>query len=89
MTLQQMSAVKRWQIGHRHRHPVEGWLWDVVLTVWVMSLMGVPVGLLIDEPGVAALSAALVVLPSGYAALRALLHRRGLLRCDWLTAAQR
>ena len=89
MTLQQMSAVKRWQIGHRHRHPVEGWLWDVVLTLWVMSLMGVPVGLLIGQPVWASCSLVLMILPSAYAGLRGLLHRRGVLRCDWLRAAHR
>ena len=88
MTLQQMSAVKRWQIGHRHRHPVEGWLWDVVLTLWVMSLLGVPVGLLIGQPMVAVGSLLLGALPSAYAGLRRVLHRRGVLRCDWLRAAQ-
>ena len=88
MTLEQMSRIKRWHVGHRHRQPVEGLLWDLVLTLWVMSHLGVPVGLLIDAPFVSACSLALVLLPSVYATVRRVLHRRGVLRCDWLEAAR-
>ena len=88
MTLEQMSSIKRWHLGHRHRHPVEGWLWDLVLTLWVMSLLGIPVGLLIDSLLLSSASLALAVLPSLYTLLRRQLHRRGVLRCDWLEAAR-
>ena len=88
MTLEQMSSIKRWHLGHRHRHPVEGLLWDLVLTLWVMSLMGVPVGLLIDSPLLSGVCLVLAVLPSLYTILRRQLHRQGLLRCDWLEAAR-
>ena len=88
MTLEQMSSIKRWHLGHRHRHPVEGQLWDLVLTLWVMSLLGVPVGLLIGSPLLSAVCLVLAVLPSLYTLLRRHLHRRGVLRCDWLEAAR-
>ncbi len=88
MTLEQMSSIKRWHLGHRHRHPVEGLAWDLVLTFWVMSLPGILVGLLIGEPLVSFSCLMAAVLPSVYAWLRRLLHRRGLLRCDWLAAAR-
>jgi hypothetical protein len=88
MTLEQMSSIKRWHLGHRHRHPVEGLAWDLVLTLWVMSLPGVVVGLLIDSQPLSFACLTTAVLPSCYAGLRRVLHNRGLLRCDWLGAVR-
>jgi hypothetical protein len=88
MTLEQMSSIKRWHVGHRHRHPVEGFAWDLVLTLWVMSLPGALVGLLLNSPLAAGACVVAAILPSVYAAGRRMLHRRGLLRCDWLSAAR-
>lgn len=86
MTLKQMSRIKRWLLLHAHRHPVELQAWDLVLMFWVLGLTTVPVLLLTDTFTLLPLSLLGFLLPSVYAALRGRLHRRGRLRCDWLTA---
>lgn len=88
MTLQQMSQVKCWLQTHQRRCGIEYQLWDAMLTCWLLGWMGLPAGLLL-EPMLAALACPLLFFaPSLYVHLRARLHRRGVLRCDWLPSAQ-
>ena len=89
MTLHQLSCVKRWQVGHRHQHPLEYQLWDLALLAWVLGMTGTPVALLLDAPWAAGSGLGLALVPSAYVALRRRLHRRRQLRCDWLDAASR
>jgi hypothetical protein len=86
MTLQELSQIKRWLVLHRGQHPVESQAWDVVFLCWVLGWTGVPGLLLTHSP--AWLPACLLgfMLPTLYGRLRRHLHRRGRLRCDWLTA---
>ena len=84
MTLQQLATIKRWHLTHPQGRPVESQLWDDMLTCWVLGWMGVPVAVLLaPELGVLA-CVLLYFAPSAYVGLRRRLHRRGLLRCDWL-----
>ena len=86
MTLQQYHSLKVWHRRHWRNHPVEKNLWEAILTLWLTGGIGLPVSLLIDEPWAAGASFALLFLPGLYVALRIRLHRRGKLRCDWITA---
>ena len=89
MTLQQLSAVKRWHINHPRSGSVEVNLWDAVLTCWVLGWMGLaPAAVLSPQMGLP-LCAALSLMPSLYVQLRRRLHQRGRLRCDWLSSARR
>jgi len=89
MNLQQLSMVRRWHVQHRHHHPVEFQIWDLVLMLWVMGAVGLPVSVLLQlELAVAACLAGFAA-PSLYVALRKGLHRAQRLRCDWLPAVAR
>ncbi|MDC8784362.1 hypothetical protein [Roseateles koreensis] len=86
MTLLQLTHVKRWMDLHQGRHPVELCAWDLVLTAWVLSWMALPVSTLLGNWWMLPLCLAGFLLPTAYANWRRSLHRRGRLRCDWLTA---
>ncbi|MDN3923108.1 hypothetical protein [Roseateles violae] len=86
MTLTQLAQVKCWLRLHGRQHPVELYAWDLVLMSWVLGWIGVPALLLLHAFMLLPLCLASFLLPSAYAAWRSRLHRRGRLRCDWLTA---
>ena len=86
MTLQQLHALKVWYRRHWRDHPVEKNTWDAVLTLWMMGWVGAPAALLIGQPWAEAASLGVLFLPGLYVALRTRLHRKGRLRCDWITA---
>ncbi len=88
MTLQQLQAVKLWQVAHRGENPLEYHAWDGVLTFWMFGWMGEPAALLLGWPGMVVGCAVLFMAPSIYVRLRRRLHRRGRLRCDWLEALE-
>lgn len=88
MTLHQLQAIKLWHEAHKPDSPVEYHAWDGVLTAWVVGWMGEPAALLLWWPSLALFCAALFLVPSAYVALRRTLHRRGVLRCDWLTTLE-
>ncbi len=88
MTLQQMSAVKRWHASHHRLHSMEGQAWDLVLTCWLMGCMGLAPALLLLGPLGLPLCAALMLTPTLYVQARRRLHRRGRLRCDWLDSTR-
>ena len=88
MTLHQMSSVKRWHQTHRRDRPFEHQVWDAVLTCWVIGWVGLPAAVLLASRAGLAASALLFCMPEVYLLLRRLLHRQGLLRCDWLASAQ-
>ncbi len=89
MTLQQLSAVKRWHIQHHRQGSCEYQVWDLMLTCWVLGFVGLPAAMLL-APEAGGLACLLLFLaPSLYVRLRRRLHRHGVLRCDWLDSAQR
>ncbi len=89
MTLQQLSNVKRWHQTHRRDHEVEYQIWDIVLTCWVLGWVGIlPASALAPKVGLA-VCALLAFAPELYLWLRRRLHRRHVLRCDWLASAAR
>ena len=86
MTLAQYHELKVWHLRHWRRQPVEKHCWDAVLTLWMMGWVGTPAAFLVDATWVELLGVTALFLPSTYVALRAALHRRRWLRCDWLIA---
>ncbi len=88
MTLEQMFTIKRWHLEHQRPDALEHTLWDAVMTLWLVGWGGVPVALLLEQPGLALLCAGLIAAPGAYVALRQRLHQRGRLRCDWLGSAR-
>lgn len=87
MTLQQLTTVKRWHSLHGRTHRVEQGVWDVVLTCWLLGWVGIPVATLLSPYAGLAACALLACSPELYLGLRKRLHRRGVLRCDWLPSA--
>jgi len=87
MTLSQFQAVKLWHT-HHHGHPLEKTTWDAVLTLWMMGWVGFPAAILLDAGWAELACLAALFLPGAYVTWRARLHRRGRLRCDWITALQ-
>ena len=85
MTLQQFQHLKQWHQGHRDRL-VEGIVWNLLVTLWMAGWVGAPTAWLLHRDLVAIGALALLFAPGSYVMLRRALHRRGWLRCDWMTA---
>lgn len=88
MTLEQMATIKRWHLNHPRPASVEFQVWDAMLTCWVLGWMGLPVALLLGSMVGTALCVPLFYAPAAYVTLRRRLHRRQVLRCDWLDSAR-
>ena len=86
MTLDQLHDLKLWHQRHLRDRPVEKYVWDAVLTLWLIGWVGGPVAFLIHRGWAAIAAVALVFLPGAYVALRRTLHRARILRCDWISA---
>lgn len=84
MNLRQLHALKRWHVMHRRDHPVEYQVWDIVLTLWMLGIVGEPASLVLQQPLAVAGCFALLLTPTLYVTLRVRLHRASRLRCDWL-----
>ena len=85
MTLTQFHALKVWHTGHSQECPLEKNIWDVVLMFWLTGWVGWPAALLLGQPLLGVVCVGLTLLPGAYVAWRRHLHRRGKLRCDWVT----
>lgn len=86
MTMTQLARLSLWHDLHRTRRPLEGRVWDLLRTAWLAGTVGMPVAMLLDHPTGLVGAAVLFCCPTVYLALRASLHRRCWLRCDWLRA---
>ena len=86
MTLDQFHELKVWHVRQGHRHPVERFIWDAVLTVWLLGWVGAPTAFLLQVGWAAAGCVSVLFLPGLYVGLRRQLHNRRRLRCDWIVA---
>jgi len=84
VNLEQFHDLKVWHQRHRREQPLEKHVWDLVLTFWLAGWVGAPAAFLVHAGWALMLCGVLVFLPSAYVGLRRLLHRSGVLRCDWL-----
>ena len=83
MTIQQIVAIKRWQVAHRRDHPVEFHTYELVLTVWLAGWVGLPACSLIGAPWGMLGCALCLFVPRLYVRTRLRLHGLRRLRCDW------
>lgn len=83
MTLPHIVRIKLRLLSRRRQAPLELRVWDAVVTLWLMGLMGLPAATLLHETWAIVGCVAGLLLPMLYLRLRLLLHRRGWLRCDW------
>ncbi len=84
LSLRELQRIKRWQVAHRHDHPLEYHLWDTALTLWVVGAIGVlPLTWMVGW-WAAPLCAAAFWCPTAYVNCRAKAHAHRWLRCDWL-----
>ena len=86
MTLQQFHSLKLWHTRHPRGHAVERAVWELVLTLWMAGWIGAAVSTVLAVLWAQLACLALLFLPQLYVALRARLHRRQRLRCDWIAA---
>jgi len=86
MTLLQFHSLKTWHSRHGGRQPFEKSAWDLVLTLWLIGWVGTPAALLLHVGWAACACAGATFLPGAYVGLRRWLHRRRVLRCDWMVA---
>ncbi len=86
MTLDQFHDLKLWHSRHAGDRPLEGHVWNAVLTLWLIGGVGSPAAWLLGQDLLAAAGVAMLLLPGAYVAARRQLHRRHLLRCDWIVA---
>lgn len=83
MPLAELQRIKQWHISHRHNHPLEYQLWDVMLTLWVMGWVGWLPVYAFHTLWAVPLCVLAIAAPGLYAAWRARAHRARRLRCDW------
>ena len=86
MTLDQFQELKVWHLRQGRRHPVEKFIWDLVLTVWLMGWVGAPAALLLQIGWALAACLSVLFLPGLYVTTRRWLHNTRRLRCDWIVA---
>jgi len=86
VTLDQFQDLRHWHLRHRGDHPLEGHIWNGILTLWLVGWVGSPTFWLLHWHVAALAGVALVFMPGTYVALRRRLHRLGRLRCDWIAA---
>ena len=87
MKLDDLQRIKKWHLAHRHTHPIECSMWDLMLMLWVSGWVGwLPVYAL-HAIWMLPLCALAVGAPSLYVAWRLKAHRQRRLRCDWSYAA--
>ena len=84
LSLAQMQRVKNWLVIHRSQHPIESQVWEAVLTLWLMALIGWLPAYAFSAPWVYPLSILGAFAPQLYVQLRACADHAGHLRCDWL-----
>ena len=84
MPLAELQRIKQWHLRHRNERPLEGQIWDAMLTLWVMGWVGwLPVSAFQDLWGIPLCMLAIAA-PSLYVAWRTRAHRARRLRCDWV-----
>ncbi|MES2784765.1 MAG: hypothetical protein V4684_04825 [Pseudomonadota bacterium] len=84
MTLDEIQRIKKWHVAHRLDHPVEYHLWDLILTFWVMGLVGWLPGYVFEQWWLIPLSGIAMAAPTLYVGWRRKAHRARTLRCDWI-----
>lgn len=87
MTLDQFHDLKTWHT--RHDRPLEGHVWNGVLTLWLVGWVGTPTAWVLGAKAVAVGGPLLLLVPGVYVGARRWLHRHHCLRCDWLGALGR
>jgi hypothetical protein len=87
MRLEDLQRIRKWHVAHRHTHPVEGYMWDVVLTLWVMGWVGWLPTCMFELIWCLPLCVFAVFTPGLYVTWRLRAHRQRKLRCDWSYAA--
>jgi hypothetical protein len=83
MTVQELAAVKRWQVAHRREHPLEFHAWDLVLTLWMVGWVGLVAATILANVLAIAVCVLCLFAPALYVRLRMRLHAKRRLRCDW------
>lgn len=83
MPLDELQRIKQWHVGHRHDHPFEGQLWDVMLTLWVMGWVGLLPTYAFQQLWAVPVCVLSIAAPGLYAGWRHRAHRARKLRCDW------
>ena len=86
MSLDQLQELRLWHLRQGHRHRAEKWLWDAVLTVWLIGWVGAPTAFMLHVGWAEGACLSVLFLPGGYVALRRWLHNKRRLRCDWIAA---
>lgn len=84
LTLAQLQRLKDWHVAHQALQPMEYWVWDAVLTQWVMGWMGWLPAFVFEAPWAYPLCLLGMVMPQLYVHWRAQAHETQRLRCDWL-----
>lgn len=84
LSLGQLQRVKNWQLEQHGAHPVEFEVWEAVVTLWVMGLIGWLPAFTFEAPWAYPLCLLGIFMPRLYVYWRARAHASGRLRCDWL-----
>ena len=82
-----LQRIKKWHVEHRSDHPLEYQVWDAVLTLWLMGLVGWLPAFALRAWWAMPLCAVASIAPSLYVSWRQRAHAGQRLRCDWLHCA--
>ena len=83
MTLDELQRIKQWHVRHHLDHPVEGHLWDMMLTMWLAGWVGWIPAFAFDALWAAPICALAMSAPTMYVTWRLRAHQAKRLRCDW------
>ena len=84
LPLAELQRIKQWHTSHRHDHPLEYQLWDLVVTVWLMGWIGWLPAYAFDAFWAYPLCLMGVMTPGLYVQWRARADANGRLRCEWM-----
>ena len=84
ITLTQLHRLKLWREARHASHPVERWMWETVLTLWMMGWIGWLPAFASEASWAYPLCLLGMLSPGIYVYWRARAHQAGQLQCEWL-----
>ena len=84
VTLAQFQRIRHWREACCSSHSLECWLWEAVLTLWMMGWVGWLPAFEADASWAYPLCLLGIFSPRFYVYWRVRAHQAGQLRCDWL-----
>ena len=84
LSLRQMHSIKKWNSANQLPHSLEGVVWNIIVTAWLMGWIGWLPSWVFNAVWAYPLCLVAMLLPQSYVYARTQAHSAGIVRCDWL-----